>query len=179
MESPLQDSRLKRSTGETRAERAMRDRHVTQDRELTEATRLEAFRKSLFQSALPDLPTQPGWHYCWLTTTNPRDPIHRRLTWGYELLKAAEVPGFESLAMKGGEFAGCVSVNEMIAAKIPDELYQQLMLEVHHYQPLQEEERLKANAELLQQQARDKGADILIEEGTAELGRVPVTPTFV
>ena len=68
----MTDERLNKSAGTNRNNRAMTDRAVTQNREVTEDERVEMFRQSFFQSSLPDLPKLPGWHCCWLTTTNPR-----------------------------------------------------------------------------------------------------------
>jgi hypothetical protein len=58
----MTDERLKKSAGEGRENRAMEDRAVTQNREVTEDERVEMFRQQFFQSSLPDLPKIPGWH---------------------------------------------------------------------------------------------------------------------
>ena len=75
----MTDERLKKSAGENRNSRAMTDRAVTENREITENERVEMFRQQFFQSSLPDLPKIPGWHMCWLTTTNPRDSVQMRI----------------------------------------------------------------------------------------------------
>lgn len=147
------------------------DRTVTEDRQLSEADRLEMFRKNLFQDALPDLPPIPGYHVCWLTTANPRDPIHRRVMLGYEPIKAADIPGFEFASLKTGEWSGCVGVNEMIAFKLPLSLYESFMQEAHHDAPAREEQRLQDVADMLREQAAASKTQLIEEDGTRELGR--------
>jgi hypothetical protein len=135
------DERLKKELGVGRQSREMEDRQVTENREVTEDDRLEMFRAQLFNDALPDLPDMPGYHVCWLTTTNPRDPIHRRIQLGYEPIKR-DVPGMEFASVKTGEWSGLIGVNEMLAFKLPETLYQRFMQEAHHDAPLREENKL-------------------------------------
>ena len=117
--------------GSSRKSRESEDRRITEDRQLSDSERLDEFRKTFFQSALPDLPPIPGYHVCWLTTENPRDPVHGRIRLGYEPIKAHDIPGWEHASMKTGEWAGCVGVNEMIAFKLPLHLYEAYMKEAH------------------------------------------------
>ena len=76
------DERLKKSVGDGRGDRAMVDRAVTEDREISDSDRLDMFRQQFFHASLPDLPKIPGYHVCWLTTTNPRDTINMRMRLG-------------------------------------------------------------------------------------------------
>ena len=180
-DSADRDERLARSTSaETgqRVDRAMQDRAATEDRELTDSVRLEQFRGSFFQSALPDLPDIPGHHVCWLTTTNPRDSIVSRINLGYSLLKASDIPGFEYTAIKSGEYMGLISVNEMIAAKLPLNLYKLYMNEAHHVQPMAEEKKLSAVLEVIAEQARAKGARVELGDGSEALGKGPSRGVF-
>lgn len=144
-------------------ERERQERDVTEDRELTEDDRLDMFLDSHHQSILPDLPVMPGYHVCWLTTSNPRDSIQWRVRIGYTLISIAELPGWEGVAVKSGDYQGIVGVNEMVAARIPISLYNKLMRAVHHILPLQEEEKLRANTDRLREQARASGA--VLDEG--------------
>jgi hypothetical protein len=178
---------LKRARSEragTRANRSSNDRAISEDRELSDSERVDMLRRSFFQSALPDLPKRPGWHNCWLTTQNPRDPVHGRMRLGYELLQADEIPEFEHLAIKDGPFKGAISVNEMIAARLPIHLYESFMRAVHYDAPLQEEEAIYSEAmavsEEAQQSARRGGKmkAPIIEVGTQELGQPRAVPTF-
>ncbi len=163
------DERLKKELGAGRQSREMEDRQVVENREVTDDDRLEMFRAQLFNDALPDLPDMPGYHVCWLTTTNPRDPIHRRIQLGYEPIKAAEVPGMEFASVKQGEWSGLIGVNEMIAFKLPMSLYQRFMQEAHHDAPLREENKLAETAEIMRQQAEGSGSTLFEGDGLQEM----------
>jgi len=163
------DERLKKELGVGRQSREIEDRQVVENREVTDDDRLEMFRAQLFNDALPDLPDMPGYHVCWLTTTNPRDPIHRRMQLGYEPIKAAEVPGMEFASIKTGEWSGLVGVNEMIAFKLPMSLYQKFMQEAHHDAPLREENKLAETAEIMRQQAEGSGSTLFEGDGLQEM----------
>lgn len=177
-----QDTRLHRKESSVRAGRAAKDRRATQDRALSDEERIDEFRMAHFQSALPDLPKIRGYHMCWLTTTNPRDPIHTRLRMGYQLVRAEEIPGWDHSSIKSGEYDGFIGVNEMIAAKLPLKLYEAYMKEAHYTRPLQEEENLtraraKAEEEASQYTKRRISFSDDEMEGQAEIGRnVPPPP---
>lgn len=172
------------SASGTRGNRTSKDRAIREDRELSDSERVDMLRRNFFQSALPDLPKTPGWHNCWLTTQNPRDPVHGRLRLGYELIQSDDIPGFEHLAIKDGPFKGAVSVNEMVAARLPTHLYESFMRAVHFEAPMQEEEAIYTDAmgvsEQAQQTARRGGKmkAPIIEVGTQELGQPRAVPTF-
>lgn len=167
----MTDERLKKPAGELRTSRAMEDRAVTQNREISDDERVEMFRQQFFQSSLPDLPKIPGWHMCWLTTTNPRDSIQMRIRLGYEPVKPEDVPGWEYATLKTGDWQGFIGVNEMLAFKLPMSLYEKYMLEAHHEAPLREEGKLTDTAEFLEQQARASKSRLQVGEGNAEIGQ--------
>lgn len=164
----MSDERLKKSA-DNRTSRAMKDRAATEDRRISDDERVEMFRQQLFQSALPDLPPIPGYHVCWLTTSNPRDSIQGRIRLGYEPVKPEDVPGWEYAALKTGEWAGFIGVNEMLAFKLPMPLYEKFMQEAHHDAPLREEEKLTDTAEFMQQQARAAGSSLSMGDGMSAL----------
>jgi hypothetical protein len=166
----MTDDRLTKSAGVNRSNRAMEDRAVTENREVTEDERLQMFRQQFFQSSLPDLPKIPGWHTCWLTTTNPRDSIHMRMRLGYEAVKPEDIPGWEYATIKTGDWQGFIGVNEMLAFKLPLSLYEKYMQEAHHDAPLREEEKLTDTAEFLEQQARASKSKLTIGDGNIGLG---------
>lgn len=177
------DPRVQRDPGLSRADRALTDRTVIEDREVTELERLDAFRQSLHNSALPNLPKIPGYHVCWLTTSNPRDSVHARLRWGYELIRSAEIPGWDHVTLKSGDWEGCIGINEMVAAKIPLNLYEAYMREAHYDQPLAEEEKLNATTDAIIEQAqsiaKSRQTALHKEEGTAAIGKnSPPPPSF-
>ena len=163
------DDRLKRDHGDSRRSRGAEDRHVTENREMTDDERLEMFRMQLYNDALPNIPDIPGFHVCWLTTTNKNDTIQQRLRLGYQLIRAEDVPGMDLVTQKTGEYAGCIAVNEMIAAKLPMSLYQRYMQEAHYDAPLREEEKLAETAELMREQAERSGGRLLEGDGMSEM----------
>lgn len=173
------DTRLSKEESESHTDREVTDREITADRQLTDQDRLDEFRRSFYQSSLPDLPDIPNYHVCWLTTTNPRDPIHNRIRLGYTPILASEVPGWDTYAEKNGEYAGCISVNEMLAFKLPDRLYQMYMAHSHHDEPMNQEGKLRAVIDVIAENASRAKGKVIEEEGTAELGKFrPKQPRF-
>lgn len=166
----MSDDRLKKSA-ENRDSRAMTDRPVIENRAITDDERVEMFRQQFFQSALPDLPKLPGWHTCWLTTTNPRDAIQTRIRLGYEPIKPEDVPGWEYATLKTGDWVGFIGVNEMLAFKLPMSLYEKYMQEAHHDAPMREEDKLAETAEYMQQQAQRSGTSVVFGDGNSEIGQ--------
>ena len=138
-------------------------------RNLSDDERKLAYRQAMYQSALPDLPPIPGFHVCWLTTSNPRDPIAGRIRMGYELIKPEELPGLQYETLKNGEYAGWVGVNEMVAAKLPLDLYQSYMAASHHEMPAQEESKLAETAKQIKRQAEQMGANVSIGDGLSSI----------
>ena len=176
------DTRLNSETSGARADRRMEDRNVAENRELSDDQRVEEFRQQFFQSALPDIPKIDGYHVCWLTTENPRDPIHSRIRLGYEPIRLSDIPGWDHSGIKTGEWEGCIGVNEMIAFKLPIELYEQYMRINHHEQPLEEEKALSSQLREIEAEmnaAAKRGTISLeLEDGTAALGVAPEPPPF-
>lgn len=165
------DERLKKDIGAGRRARAMSDREVTERRDISDDDRLRMFQQQLFNDALPDLPDIPGYHVCWLTTTNPRDSIHRRLQLGYEPVQPQEVPGMEYATLKTGEWQGFIAVNEMLAFKLPMSLYEKYMQEAHHDAPAREEGKLADTADFLREQAERSGSTMMEGDGISDLRR--------
>lgn len=153
-----------RSTTENRG---MEDRSATENREVSDDERLEMFRMQLFNDVLPDIPPIPGWHVCWLTTTNSRDSIQKRMRLGYEPVKIEDIPGsgLEYATLKTGEYAGLIGVNELVAFKLPERLYQAYMAEAHYHAPRREEEGIIAQLDQHQSNAERDGGRIVEEEG--------------
>lgn len=163
--------------GTIRAERTAEGTR-SKSRDLSDDERVDLLRMSFFQSALPDIPPIDEHHVCWLTTTNPRDPIIGRERLGYTLIRASELPEFEFPAQKGGQFDGCIMINEMIAAKIPLRLYQRFMANNHHQEPLREEERLAYDNKSKKEEASSYGAVMIESPAVVALGKDPGTPNF-
>lgn len=166
------DDRLKKDAAvEVRGDRAVADAGRTQadGTALTMEERRRLMRSDWDVEILPTPPHNPGWHYCWLSTTNSSDPIYKRMQKGYEPVKVNEIPGFMQYRVEQGEFEGCVACNEMLLFKIPDELYQEAMRYFHHDKPMEEEEMLRANAAIDGQDSNGKSLGEV--EGFNTLGR--------
>lgn len=175
------DVRTVREESEIRETSARSERAVTQSHEFSDEIRLEMIRGG-GQSILPDIPEIPGYHVCWLSTTNSNDPIHRRVQLGYSPIKADEVPGFAFSSIKSGEWQGCVGVNEMIAFKIPMHMYNEYMKELHYRAPLQEEEQVNSIYDQAREQAariNDRAQTLLTDEGRVRRDLSIPEPNFV
>jgi len=133
--------------------------------------RAEAFRDKWQNSALPDLPQDiiPGMHLCWLSTTNNYDSIDKRMALGYEPVKASDLgAGFEGLGkMSSGKFEGCVSCNEMVLFKLPEEIYQEVMKMLHLEDPLAHQQNITANVRSSAQEG--KGGRSILESGILDM----------
>lgn len=160
-------------------EREATERELTEERELTDEERLELFMDAQYQSVLPDLPKLPGFHVCYLTTTNARDSIQNRLRLGYKLIRVEECPGWEGIAVQSGDYAGVIGVNEMVAAKLPMRLYNLYMKQAHHLAPLAEEMKLRAQTRGVEDALRAAGSAIMEEgDGTANIVQQAEPPEF-
>ena len=179
----MKDDRLKKNTiAGGRESRAAQDtRRSTADDSLASSEeRRKMFRNEWIQEALPTPPAIPGYHLCWLSTTNAYDPIHKRIRLGYEPVKAEELPGFDTYKVKSGELTGFVACNEMVLYKMPEEMYQDLMAEVHHYAPQEEQDKIRVQVEQLQS-VRDSNSRRLgsVEgDGLSQLIQHVAAPTF-
>lgn len=147
---------------------------------LNEAERRRLLRDEFKQEALPQVPKIPGMHVCWLSTTNGQDPIPRRTRLGYVPVRYDEVPGLDATyRMRSGEFDGCVAVNEMVLFKVPLEMYQTIMNEYHHDQPLEAEEMI-VNQIRANQEVDHQGRPLVHEEeGMSNLVQRARRPSFV
>lgn len=175
------DERTTREASDSREDRERQERTITQDVELSDDIRLEMLRGG-GQSILPDLPEIAGYHVCWLSTTNGNDPIHRRMQLGYSPIRDTDVPGFAFSSIKSGEWQGCIGVNEMIAFKIPLDLYNKYMKELHYHAPNREEEQVNALYDQAMQQAaqiNSSAQQLLTDEGRVRHNLSIPEPDFV
>lgn len=154
------------------------DGEVRQGRDISDSDRLKMFMDTFINSSLPGIPEIPGFHLCWLSTTNTRDTVAARLRVGYVLVKPEEIPGYENYKITNGQYEGLVGQNEMLLAKLPASLYQLYMTEVHHNLPAEEAAKLRYSAEQYAEQAQAEGADVLISKGMRELDKKAKVPDF-
>lgn len=169
----MANTRIKRDLDDRLQDRVneVKERNTANADDVERRERLEAFRDKWANSALPELPRDaiPGFHLCWLSTTNQYDSIDKRLALGYEPVKASELGhGFESLGkMSSGKFEGCVSCNEMVLFKIPEEVYQEVMKMLHLEDPLEHQRNITAAVRGNSQEA--KGGRSILEGGILEM----------
>jgi len=177
------DSRLKKSLSAGGREKA----RVSHDpiREAPEETfvsadeRRKMWKDEWTQSALPNAPDLPGWHVCWLSTTNGYDSIDKRIRLGYTPVMASDVNGYENYRVKAGDHEGYIACNEMLLFKIPMEQYQEIMAHFHHDAPMEEANKIRVQAESMQ--GRDSSGRTLgrVEgDGIEQLDKPIAAPHF-
>ena len=176
------DSRLKKSlnTG-GRESRASLDssREAPEEMFVSAEERRKMWKDEWVQSALPPAPDLPGWHVCWLSTTNSYDSIDKRLRLGYTPVMADEVKGYENWRVKAGEHSGYVACNEMLLFKIPMETYQDIMAHFHHDQPLEEANKIKVQAESqVGRDSRGKSLGQVEGDGLEQIDKPIPAPVF-
>ena len=177
MESRLKKS-LKSSAREDRASEEA-SRSAPEDKFISKQDRRKMWSDEEWtQSALPKLPAMDGWHLCWLSTTNSYDSIDKRIRLGYIPVKPEEIPGYENYRVKAGEHVGYIGCNEMLLFKIPMDVYQDYMLEMHHDRPREEHNKLAVQQENLQGVRDSNGRSLVNVEGEG-LGNLDQQPSKV
>lgn len=175
------DERLRKSPDQSRQSRVLEDRALGEDRQRTdtEEQRRRSLRNEFLHSALPTAPEIPGYQCFYASTTHQYDHIANRLRLGYELVKPEECPpGWAAHTIRTGQYEGAIGINEMLLLKLPNDRYEEIMQDLHHDAPLEEEERLKTQTETLADTLRRHGSRAMIGEGTAELGMATHRPRF-
>ena len=178
----MKDDRIKKdlSVGgrESRASQDVSLRASATDDMASAQERRRMFRNEWVQESLPKPPDIPGYHLCWLSTTNGYDPIHKRMRMGYQPVRIDEVPGFENYKVKAGEHEGFVACNEMLLYKLPEDVYQQIMEELHHYAPQDEADKIRVQAESLPRDSRGRPLGMVEGEGLDQMDKPLPVPTF-
>ena len=162
------DSRLKKTlTAGGRETRASEDatRKAPEEQFMSAQERRKMWSDEWTQSALPKVPELAGWHLCWLSTTNSYDSIDKRMRLGYVPVMADEFPGFDNYRVKAGEQTGFIACNEMILYKLPMEIYQEAMLQMHHELPMDEADKVRLQVEQLQGNRDSNGKSLVNVEG--------------
>jgi hypothetical protein len=176
------DQRLKKSLNAGgRENRAVLDesRAAPEDSFVSSEERRRMWKDEWTQEALPKVPEIPGWHLCWLSTTNVYDSIDKRIRLGYVPVKADEMPGYENYRVKAGEHVGFIACNEMQLYKLPMDIYQDVMAQMHHEAPLEEANKIRVQAEAVQ--GRDSSGKRLGQvegEGLGEIDKPIPAPIF-
>lgn len=176
------DTRLKKSlSAGGRENRALLDeaRQAPEEKFMSSEERRKMWKDEWTQSALPKVPEIPGWHLCWLSTTNSYDSIDKRIRLGYVPVKAEEFHGFDNYRVKAGEHVGFIACNEMLLFKIPMEAYQEIMAQMHHEAPLDEANKIRVQVESIQ--GRDSSGRRLGQvegEGLGDMDKSIPAPVF-
>jgi hypothetical protein len=164
----MTESRLKKSLNAGgRHDRASEDasRQAPEEKFISSQERRKMWNDEWTQSALPKVPAIPGWHLCWLSSTNAYDTIDKRMRLGYIPVRADELPGFDNYKVKAGEHVGQISCNEMLLFKLPMEIYQDVMAQMHYEAPMEESEKIRIQLEQLQGQRDSNGKSLVKVEG--------------
>jgi hypothetical protein len=177
------DSRLKKTLNAGgRESRSSQDlsRAAPEEAFISKQERRKMWSDEWTQSALPKVPDIPGWHICWLSTTNGYDSIDKRMRLGYVPVKADELPGFDNYRVKAGEDVGFIACNEMRLYKLPMEVYQEVMTQMHHDAPNEESDKVQVQIEQLQGNRDSSGRSLgsVEGEGFGNLNRNVQTPVF-
>lgn len=169
------DERIRRTTED--ASRASREgANVERQQDglaLSASERRRLLREEWVQEILPKIPEIPGFHTCWLSTTNSQDPIYRRINLGYEPVKAGEVQGLDQFKVTGGQYEGCIMCNEMVLFKVTNERYQDLMMIYHHEIPLEQEQAIMERVKGMQDMDPSGRALSVVEGDFERLGQRP------
>ena len=177
------DSRLKKTLNAGgRESRSSQDlsRAAPEEAFISKQERRKMWSDEWTQSALPKVPDIPGWHLCWLSTTNGYDSIDKRMRLGYVPVKADELLGFDNYRVKAGEDIGFIACNEMRLYKLPMEVYQEVMTQMHHEAPMEEADKVQVQIEQLQGNRDSSGRSLgsVEGEGFGNLNRNVPTPVF-
>ena len=177
------ESRLKKSLNAGGREgRSAQDlsRAAPEEKFVSAQERRKMWSDEWTQSALPKLPEMKGWHLCWLSTTNSYDSLDKRIRLGYVPVQADEFPGFDNYRVKAGEHVGFVACNEMILCKIPEDIYQDIMLQMHHEAPMDEADKIRVQIENLQGSRDSSGKSLgqVEGEGFGQFDQSVRTPVF-
>lgn len=162
-----------------RSSRAMADEERHDDAmELSAAERDQMLRDDALQNMLPTPPAKPGIHYFYasmLTQGGASITWYRKL--GYRPVRYEEMPGWATATMKSasGEYAGCITVNEMLLMQCNDADYKRYMRILHHDKPNEEAGRVKDMLDAMKNDVGEKNilsvADSPANDGFAEMER--------
>jgi len=175
----MTESRLKKSLNAGgRNDRASEDasRRAPEDKFISTQERRKMWSEEWTQSALPKLPEFDGWHLCWLSTSNSYDSIDKRIRLGYVPVKSEELPGYEDYRVKAGEHVGYISCNEMLLFKLPMDVYQEIMMHMHHEMPQEEAEKIRVQVEQLKGARDSNGKSLVGVEGEGMMGNFDRQP---
>lgn len=158
------------ATDEQRAPREQADAGRTTDGlELTQDEREQMLRDDALQNQLPNPPRRPGVHWFWASLTNQYTSVTWYMRLGFRPVKFEEMEGWAEANMRGksGDYAGCVTVNEMLLMRVDETSYQRYMKIVHHDKPMQEQHRMRDSMRSVQEAVAQESGQDLVRDATA------------
>lgn len=140
---------------------------VDEGLELSQTEREQMLRDEALQNQLPNPPKRPGTHWFWASMNNQWTPVtwYRRM--GYHPVKIEELAGWADANMRGksGEYAGCITINEMLLMRCDEASYQKFMKIVHHDKPNEEQRTVRGKIDETRETVENEaGVGGLVEE---------------
>lgn len=129
----------------------------------------------LEESFLPDTPRIPGYHTFWASTTSTVNTVQKYQRLGYTPILMTDIPQEAREKYKStesqtkAEYAGIVMSNEMLAMKIPEPMYQELMKHFHHDLPKRHDAKIVS----MQRELSDvTGGNVFVDKDQQGLGGI-------
>lgn len=149
--------------------------------ELSDDDREDLLRLTFMQDRLPNIPPIAGFHVIWLTTSNTGDTPISRQRLGYVPVRMEDVPTdlhglFTQQVGSGDGAGGLLTVNEMIAYKLPERLYRRYMKIIHHDMPREEELGIASRTDQVKEQIVDREGRFFEGKGMERLRKQPPAP---
>lgn len=125
--------------------------------ELTQEEREQMLRDEAMQNQLPNPPKKAGVHYFWASMENRFTPVSWYKRLGYKVVPYDSMKGWADANMRqaSGDYAGCITVNEMLLMECSESSYQRFMTINHHEKPNQEQQRARQSIDA----AKDLGGE--------------------
>jgi hypothetical protein len=148
----------------------------------TDPERRARLRARLEQTHLPNLPHREGWHRCWVSTSHSTDTVSTRLNFGYTLLskKKLQEEGAWNPHTHSSKDADSVDDTvrwrEMIGMELPEDLYQELMRELHHDLPRDRARGIYDPLADMEERIRDSGGRMELGDGFKEMMKFQRAP---
>lgn len=146
--------------------------------ELSQEEREQMLRDEALQNQLPNPPMRAGVHWFWASLTNAYNPVTWYMRLGYRPVKFEELAGWANANMRGksGEYAGCITVNEMLLMAADETAYQRYMRIVHHEKPMEEQRKMSETFKRVGEEvAMEAGHGGLVQDGArpGEISGIP------
>ena len=147
----------------------------------TDPERRRRLRERLEQTHLPNLPRKEGWHRCWVSTSHSTDTVATRINFGYRTLKKSDMENANWLPQDnsvkdGSNLDDTVRWREMIGMELPEELYQELMRELHHDLPADRARSIYDPLAEIEERIKEQGGKMELGDGFREMARFVRSP---